>query len=76
MVAKFAERLVCWCLIVIGADRLEERNNLRGIRIDAPEMISLEKAGRQIRESLERGEWRNRCSLRIETTETCRYFGE
>ena len=52
MVAKFAERLVCWCLIVIGADRLEERNNLRGIRIDAPEMISLEKAGRSIREAL------------------------
>ena len=29
-----------------------ERNNLRGIRIDAPEMISLEKAGRSIREAL------------------------
>ena len=55
MVAKFAERLVCWCLIVISAGGLEERNNLRGIRIDAPEMISLEKAGRSIRGSLERG---------------------
>ena len=45
-----------------------ERNNLRGIRIDAPEMISFGKAGR-----LERVEG-NRCSLRIRTTETCRRF--
>ena len=37
-------------LTLVSCEALEkERNNVRGIRIDAPEMISLEIAGRRFR---------------------------